>query len=351
MIHFNLSGGRAVRRWGFALGVPALLWAGTAGGAEDWANHVRLGAQVGLRLKADFRMGGQFDVSSYQPGATGVAGVDHFYDDGYVRVDETGNAQGYTSYWGYDNASQYDASTRTLTAHATKSFSLAGGSRTLEEPQFGVELAYGRSLGRVLGARLAWELGLGLMPVGIQDARTLTATFARTVHSFDTGDIVMPTAPYNGGPSGVGPTIRDVATALPDDSTQGSVTGSRSLELNLYSLRFGPNLQWELGPRWAVSAGAGFAVGIVSGDYVFDETLVLADGSSTRNAGAFGATKAVFGGYASANLIFHLQKHAALYVGAQFMRLEDVFFGAGNRQARLNLSEGIYLSAGLNWPF
>jgi hypothetical protein len=38
-------------------------------------------------------------------------GVDHFYDDGYVRVDATGNAGGQTWFWGYDTASQVQGDT------------------------------------------------------------------------------------------------------------------------------------------------------------------------------------------------------------------------------------------------
>ena len=35
-----------------------------------------------------------------------ISGVNHDYDDGYVRVDVSTNAGGLTWYWGYDNSSQ-----------------------------------------------------------------------------------------------------------------------------------------------------------------------------------------------------------------------------------------------------
>jgi hypothetical protein len=40
------------------------------------------------------------------PGPATGGGINRCYDDGYVRVDITGNADSYTSYWGYQNSSQ-----------------------------------------------------------------------------------------------------------------------------------------------------------------------------------------------------------------------------------------------------
>src|SRR6478736_309433 len=54
--------------------------------------HFRVGAMVGFNLKADFSMSGTFSASGNNPGAVGVSGQDHIYDDGYVRVDANGIA-------------------------------------------------------------------------------------------------------------------------------------------------------------------------------------------------------------------------------------------------------------------
>jgi hypothetical protein len=95
----------------------------------------------------------------------------------------------------------------------------------------------------------------------------------------------VPTAPYNGGSSGIGPTIPDVATALPDDATSGTITGSRTLEMSIFAFRLGPLLHWELHPRWAASLSAGPAFGYLDGDLRFDETVVSPDGGSASNRG------------------------------------------------------------------
>jgi len=60
------------------------------------------------------------------PGPATGGGIDRCYDDGYVYVDITGNAGGYTWYWGYQSSSQIQSSfivfhARTnLTAYVTQ---------------------------------------------------------------------------------------------------------------------------------------------------------------------------------------------------------------------------------------
>ena len=56
-----------------------------------------IGAVVALGLKGF----GQGTI-----GSATESGIDRFYDDGFVRVDETGNADGYTSFYGYQSEEQ-----------------------------------------------------------------------------------------------------------------------------------------------------------------------------------------------------------------------------------------------------
>ena len=318
---------------------------------NDWPRHFRVGMLVGLNISASFKMGGLFSVSGSQPGAAGVSGVDHVYDDGYVRVDDTGNAQGLTSFWGYNDASQFNAAGQTLTFHSANSFAARGSANNDDSPYIGFDMAYGGELWRKGRMQIGWELGFGLLPIGISDNQAIPAVINRTVHSFQTGGILPPTAPYNGGPSGVGPTIQDKATLLPDDILPGTVTGSRTLDATLYAIRLGPSLQFELNRHWAVSVGAGAAVGIVEGELRFDEMIVSGNGASGRNSGRVGGTDVTFGGYVSALVMYHAVENGDVYIGVQYMPLGSAQISGGGREARLNMSGGVYFSAGINWPF
>ncbi len=339
---------------GAAFITPAAKAAEDAGRTNDWTRHFRAGVQLGLNIHADFSTRGLFSVSGSQPGLPGVSGVDHIYDDGYVRVDQTGNAQGYTSYWGYNSASQIGgpSTAQTLTFHSANSFNLpSGNSRASDAPYTGFDLAYGETFAHLGSAGVGWELGFGLLPMAISDNRNLSATFTRTVHQFNAGGIVLPTAPYNGGPSGLGPTISDVATALSPDTAIGTITGSRTLDVTLYDLRLGPTLYWQLHPRVGVSVSGGPAVGLVRGDYRFNETDVFANGGIARNVGRFSKTETVYGGYANALALFRVEEHGEIFAGVQFMSLGDGKFSNAGREARLKLGAGLFFMVGINWPF
>ena len=123
------------------------------------------------------------------------------------------------------------------------------------------------------------------------------------------------------------------------------LTGTRTLEATIYTLRLGPNLHWEPARRWAMSLSAGPAVGIVSGELRFDETLV-ANGIGVKNSGKFSGTDVVFGGYVSAALMYHAVENGDFYLGAQFMPLGKARVGGGGRQAQLDLAGQLFLSRG-----
>jgi hypothetical protein len=314
---------------------------------ERWPRHFRIGMLVGVNVKADFSMSGtQFPVSGSQPG--GAGGGEHFYDDGYVRVDETGNAQGYTSFWGYNNAAQLSG--QSLTFHSSKSFGARGSSEGEDSPYLGLDLAYGGQLGRWGPTSYGWEFGFGFLPISIEDKEPTVGVINRTVHTFDTGTILPPTSPYNGGPSGIGPTIRDAAAVQPDDTIVGTVSGTRTLDVTLYVVRLGPLLHWEMYRHWAASLGIGPAVGYVDGELRLDEVLVTGSGSA-RNAGKVTGSGFVYGGYIGATVMYHAVQGGDFYVGVQYMPLSSMSINGSGREARLDLAGGIYFSAGFNWPF
>jgi hypothetical protein len=349
----------ALRRLLFAV---LVAWAGGRAGAQDWlqtapapdwTRHFRLGAVVGLDLQAKFKMDGTFNVSGgNQAGPIGVPRAEHIYDDGYVRVDDTGNAGGDTGYWGYDSPAQYDPVNRTLTFHSSSSFTLSDRTSVDSTAQVGLELVYGGNLMKSGDALLGWEFGFVWMPIFLQDNRALATTFSRLTHVFDTGDIVLPEAPYHGGPSGAGePTIRDLASAGTSDSSPGTITGSRALEVTLYNFRLGPTLHWELTRHFAFAISGGAAVGLADCEYKFKERIQITGGGQTSNRGSFSQTDVVYGAYGGVTFLYHTIEKADVFVSAQYLMLDKVGVSAAGRTATLDLGGNLYLSAGVNWPF
>ena len=167
---------------------------------DDWTRHFRIGAMVGMNISANYSMKGTISV----PGNNAANGT---YDDGYVHP--SGNGP-YTSNWGYDNASQYNASEHRLFMHQTTSFSpdSATSSDSGNSAFVGFDMAYGGNLFYLGRARVGWELGFGLLPINISDNQTTQGNVNRNIIGFDTSGIdsvtpnPFPPIGYRGGPGG-----------------------------------------------------------------------------------------------------------------------------------------------------
>ena len=300
----------------------------------DWTQHFRIGAVVGLNISANFSS----KITRPNNAANGI------YDDGYVRVDDTGNAGGFTSYWGFNNQSQYNPVNQTLTMHSVNSYS---GSSSGSGVFPGLDLAYGGEVWDWGRTRIGWDLGFVLLPISITEGG-MSASVSQTTYTFNTGGITWPGAPgpYQGPFNSAGnPTISTNHTTVNSTDTE-SIAGSHSLDVMLYSLRLGPSLYWDLNEKWGLSAGVGPAVGLVSGSMKFDETV-----GTVRNRGQIDATDFVYGGYANATLLYHVETGGDLFLGAQFMSLSDATISGGGREGRLNLGGQVYVTAGINWAF
>ena len=318
---------------------------------DDWTRNFRLGVQVTLNVQAQLSIDGVVPRRTGDPGPVGVPGQNHQYDDGSVRVDGTGNAGGVTSFWGYQDASQYDPATGQLVYRSTRGFSARDQVTVDSGPMPGLELAYGGSLHDWRQVRLGWEFGYSWVPMELRDTSTLPAQFLREVQAFDVGGISLPTAPYQGGNSGIGPVIPDIATARPDEVLSGFLSGSRGLDVDLHAFRLGPNLFWRFGKQWALSGSIGPSLGLLSGGYSYNETFRFSDGTTVVNSGGQDQLVCVFGGYASATVLYRVIDNADLYVSTQFMSLGGAQYGGGGRRATLDLGKAVMTSIGISWPF
>lgn len=318
-----------------------------------WPRHFRVGALVGFNFKANFSMNGTFKFSQNSPGTAGIGGVDRIYDDGYVKVDANGPASTDTWNWGYQNSNQYSNSTQRLYFHAADTYTASGNAAVTSDAEVGFELTYGGHLTRWDKALVGWEFGFGYLPINIEDNRAITGVSAtRIAHSFDASGIVVPDAPYNGNYNGPGGLIGNIAQAEPGDSYNNrTLTGSRTLDVTLYSFRLGPTFHWELHPQVAVAFSGGPALGLLSGELRFNEAVSFPDGSTAVNIGSHSSTEITYGGYLSAAVMYHAEKNGDFYIGLQYMPMRSATFEGASRSARLDLTGALYISAGINWPF
>lgn len=323
--------------------VILLSWLGVvAAGAQDpFIRHFRAGVLIGANIDAEFSQSGTFDTSGQEPGV---------FDDGFVLTDDTDNAGELTSNWGYNDASQYDAGAETLTFTSSSGFSTTDSSSANNDPQFGLDLAYGGTIKRIGKTWLSWEVGFSLLPINIEGESSSDAMLAQDTFVYSTAGLIVPLAPYTGGPSGGGPALATNSTAGPPTVASGTLGAKREIDAMLYNLRLGPHFHWDLNRQWSIEAMGGFALGLVDGKYSYDERLLTATGQGTTT-GDIRQTSWLYGGYAGVLTQVHVERDAYFYGSAQFMTLGNVEFSGVGRQAKLQLDQGLYFSVGFTWLF
>jgi hypothetical protein len=326
----------------------------------DWTWNVRAGVMAGFNIKSSFKTGSTLSISGGNPGTTN-AGVNHFFNDGYVRVDDFKNAGGYTTYWGYQDASQNDTANNRILYHSGSTFNTTSGSSisgNSENANVGFEVAAGGYLWRWEHMRLGFDLGFGYLPINMSakeatSAKPLSGSLDFNTYAFQVPNgVVLPGAPYNGGPSGFGqPSIHDVMSQVGSSNTSATLAGTQTLEVTLYSFRLGPSLYWDLSRYFGLSVSAGPAIGFVTGNLNFNETITIGNNPPTPHKGGFSSTEFVYGGYVNATLTYHAVANGDFYLSAQYMPLSNANFSGGGRSARLDMHGAVYVSAGINWPF
>ncbi len=321
-----------------------IVLAGSARGQDydpDWANHFRVGAMVGLNIKANFKLGGNLSINH-------PAGV---YDDGYVHPPPPGSADDYTSNWGYNNANQISG--QNLLMHDTTSFSPSSGGSANKDalPLAGFELAYGGNLWYWGRARIGWDAGFGLLPINLSVNESALGNVNQSIFSFDTGGINMPRPGYQGS-TGPGYSIHSTRTLVGTTNIPNvNLTGSQTLDVILYTFRLGPSVYWDFNKHLGMSMSAGPALGVVSGNLKFDETVSLNSTLLTASKGQIDGTDLVYGGYVNASLMYHVVRNGDFFIGAQYMPLGNATISGQGHEGRLKLGGAVYLSAGINWPF
>ena len=305
----------------------------------NWASHVSAGAIGGFNIKANFKMGGNFTI----PVTPGV------YDNGYVHPSQ--NVNGLTSNWGYESAGQIRG--QTLVMAQTTSFDTPNIAQSTDmNPSVGFQATYGGNLWYVGRFRLGWEFGFGWLPIDVTaNQSSVPVTADQTTYLFNLGNITVPPPGYHGTDSGFGPSITNTPTQGPStNGATGTLSGSQTLDLNLFTFRLGPSVYWDFNRHVGMSLGAGPALGYAPGQLKFDQTI-KASGVTSKSQGSVNVSDVVYGWYVNTMVTVHLVKNGDLFIGAEYMPLGTANFSGAGREASLNLKGQIYATAGINWPF
>jgi hypothetical protein len=313
---------------------------------------VSLSYGMGLNITAQFKNLGSFPPSGGGPGPA-LPGMNHNYDDGYNRVDITGNNHGGfegTWNWGYNSASQISGDTLTM-----QSSSLAAGvssGKDQNDPQPGFELTVGREFGG--GRHWNWggEGSFGFTSVTLKDNQTLLGNATVTSDAYALNGVIPPVAPYQGNFAGPGPIIGDAPSRTVDvQAGAASIAGSREIDADLFGLKLGPYFEVPLGSRLAVRLRGGLALVEVNSEFTYTETTTLPGLPPSTSTGHGWHSGLQVGGYAGATLSCSLNSSTRLLAGGEFVDVGKFTQNLNGRQAVLDLSRSVLVTFGLSYSF
>ena len=315
----------------------------------DSPDRLSLGARFGLNFKADFR---NISVGNAVPGAAS-GGVDHGYDDGYVRVDSSGNAGGLTWNWGYQNSAQVVGDT--MQFHATQAGTASGSDirHATDDPQIGTELTYQRVIGSLPvlpHGQWGFEAALGYTYLDLRNNSTGTRLDTAITDTYQLNGVLPPSAGYNGTFNGPGALLSDTPTRASATSVSSLATHQK-LSGQLYSLRLGPFAECNFTPNLSLAASVGITLAPASVDYDFTETSTVAGGGTSVVRGQSSKNDLLYGPYVGATLRYDFDSSWGVFIGAQFQSLTDMNLSIGSRTARLDQGATVYGTLGFSCRF
>jgi hypothetical protein len=315
-------------------------------------NRFFFGPTVGLNISAEF--GGQVPaVVSGNPGPIGAGEVDRFYHDGYVRLDSSGNAGGYSWYWGYDNRSQVFSGTKSELAFVAQSTASLSAELKTERSLVGMELIYQREVFSAHAIRAGVQGGFRYLPFNFTAQRHVASEMATTRDRYALYENVIPLAPYYGGFEGPGLLIPSTPFSRTEQMVPATVTHYRELEGDIFTIKLGPFIAWMPTEKFEVGLAGGLL--IAPTHYTFAYRDIHAP--SARNhytmetAGRLDKSDVLLGGSVELTLEFTLTPAISVAATGQYQFMDDLGADLDGRTGKISLGDSVFISLGVAFRF
>jgi hypothetical protein len=357
------------KNWMLPLAGTFLVAAATARAAEpaplervylDSTNRLTASIRFGMNISGKFKNpGGSLNPHVKAPNPRHTPDGDAYnYDDGYVLTDNTGNVGHQTWNWGYDSASQLNASApNSIDFHRDTAAGLPGSNSGDDSPYLGCEVAFAREL-VVLGdkhpVRLGIDIAANFMPINFNSGGSYNTSLHRETDTYGyTPGTTPPTAPYQGSFSGPGFLLGSTPRHQPATTIPGpSLDARQSFDSNLWGFRLGPYLETPLTEKLSLHFSGGMATGILDADANWREsTAPHGGGGATTTKGGGSDTDVLWGYYLGADAVYRLTERWGLDVGVQYQDLGTYSHNFGGRVAELDLSRSLFVQAGVSFSF
>lgn len=337
----------------------AALFATFAANAQSnpITNRLSFSARFGMNISAKFS--GTAPIAVPTPTRTTPNGDNYNYDNGYILPDISGSGDGYTWYVGYDDsASQVNAQANTILLSRSSGLATLRSPGMDDGPSLGAELNYARELGRTEHFRYGFEAAANYLNIGMRasGSHSLRGSITNDAYAYFAGT-TPPSAtadePYQGTSEGpnfvVGTTPVSSTTS---QGTVGTVTGSRSLDADLWGGRLGPYLEYDLNSAISVSLSGGLAVGWLDNSVEWNETVAFTSGGALpADVGHGSDQELLWGFYLAANANWRLSERWSAVGSLQYQNLGTYEHTFGTRKAELDLSKSLFVTVGVSYNF
>jgi len=326
-------------------------------------NRLTFSLRFGLNVRAKFKGIGGGLLSTLAPGArVTVDGDQYNYSDGYVgngstlRADSTGNFLGYTSYWGYDSASQYNLANNTFTFHNTSTANVPSELSQSGNGSPGMELTYDWQLGEKEDwhhLRYGLEFAVNYMQFSFDQNNSYGIYSTTDVYQFGGIPGQIPSIGYPGRWAG---NPGDPVLVVPGNAGTPLLTHNflvqQDFDVNLWGFRLGPYIEYPFNDKWSLHLSGGLAVGLLDANANWKEQLTrLADSSTVSASGGGTDLDVLWGFYVGLDATYQFSKHWGVDVGIQYQDLGTYSHNFGGRVAELDLSKSLFFQVGLSYSF
>lgn len=323
-------------------------------------HHFGVSLPVLLNAKAQFSA-----TRATNPGPAVGGAAERAYDDGYNRVDATGNSPAAvggppsTSFFGYANDVQVvnAVGAGTLSLHAVQ---VNGGdyTRSFENrPQFpGVEFFYRYDWKSGTQWRSSWELGASYNYFHWSQNGAPSASVNLLTDVFQLGGVTLfpGAAPYSGPATALpgSPVIGSTPTRT-EATTAAAITGERKLQLHALLLRVGPTLDWVPNEKWSVGVQGGLALGVGLSQLSYAEQITVADPNTPVISQSGRSSDAHFwaGLFSSVRVNRRLNDNWDAHVAVRHLLTDALHHNGPTRSGKISLSDGLGVGAGISYRF
>lgn len=315
-------------------------------------NRFGLRYTMGLNVPLSFKNLGGYPALS--AGRLTLDGDRYNYDNGYVLTDSSGNAMGYTRYWGYDSASQAGGN-NTVVMQRSSSLATATSGDHYDAPMSGVELTYNRELLDKKSWRGGLEGAFGYTYMSVHDSGNRTTSVTRVNDTYSLPGSTVPPAGFAGRKDvsiGSGPVVGASPSGSTTDTDQKAyISGTRDFSADLFNFRVGPYIEIPLSKSISFTLSGGFALMFVNSEFSYNETVDIPGVGTVHHQASGSGTGWLPGGYVAGNFSVALSDAWSFVAGAQFEDVGRYTQTLDGKQATLDLSRAIFVTVGLTYSF